>query len=59
MMLWTFFGFSEVLSFNLSFFNPDVLQRSVDIIEAKTSINRYYRIQNIDVKTLIFFSTSR
>lgn len=55
MMLWTFFGFSEVLSFNLSFFNPDVLQRSVDIIEAKTSINRYYRIQNIDVKTLIFF----
>lgn len=59
MILWTFFGFSEVLSFNLSFFNPDVLQRSVDIIEAKTSINRYYRIQNIDVKTLIFFSTSR
>lgn len=55
MILWTFFGFSEVLSFNLSFFNPDVLQRSVDIIEAKTSINRYYRIQNIDVKTLIFF----
>lgn len=55
MILRTFFGFSEVLSFNLSFFNPDVLQRSVDIIEAKTSINRYYRIQNIDVKTLIFF----